>query len=143
MVGLDVARHREQGWAPQARRGIPTPALGFGSLFPEAPAQGQASANLVTISDWPARSPDLQYVENLSRSMFRAVVVCTLSAACAALAVVALILFAQSGWDAVHPWVSLMIVVGSLGLLGIGLGILVSAKAQVEKHLHQRRIAAR
>ena len=138
MAGFDVARHREQGWAPQARKGMPTPTHGFGSFFPEAPAQGQASANWVTISDWPSRSPDLRYVSELSRSMFRAVVVCMLSSTCAVLAVVALVAFSQSGWDVIHPWVSIMTLVGSVGLLSIGLRILLSARTRVEGHLRQR-----
>ena len=52
--------------------------------------------------------------------MLRAFVVCAVSLICSVLAVVALVAFAESGWDAVHPWISLMALVGSLGLLGIG-----------------------
>ena len=80
----------------------------------------------------------LNVLSHLRRSMLRAFVVCAVSLICSVLAVVALVAFAESGWDAVHPWVSLMILVGSLGLLGIGLGILVSATAHVKKRLRQR-----
>lgn len=79
------------------------------------------------------QSPELRYITELGRSMFRAVVVCTLSSVCATLAVVALVAFARSGWDGVHPWVSLMSLIGALGLLAIGISILASARARVER----------
>ena len=82
-----------------------------------------------------AQSPELRYVTELGRSMVRAVVVCIPASVCAALAVVALVAFARSGWDGVHPWVSLMTLVGALGLLAIGISILASARSRVEKRL--------
>ena len=138
MSSFDLVDDRRQGWAPQALKGAPAPTQGFGDSLPETRSQTQALPSRVTISDWPAQSPELQHVTNLGRSMFRAVVVCMLSSVCAALAVVALVAFAKTGWDAVHPWVSMMALVGSVGLLGIGLTILIAARARVERHLGQR-----
>lgn len=138
MSSFDVARGHQQAWPPQTLRGMPSPARGFGSQFHEAPPSGPASSSRVTISYWPAQSPEIRYVTELGRSMFRAVVVCMLSSVCAVLAIVALFAFAKTGWDAVHPWVSMMALVGSVGLLGIGLTILLSARTRVEKHLGQR-----
>lgn len=115
----------------------------IGELARGRPVTSSMPVGRVRISDWPAQSwptqsPELRYVTELGRSMVRAVVVCTLSSVCASLAVVALVAFAHSGWDGVHPWVSLMTLIGALGLLAIGLSILASARSRVERRLRRQ-----
>lgn len=124
MSSFGIVRDRQQGWQ-----------AGLGDISPDlreqvdALVQGgrpsMAAIRQVSISDWPAA--ESHQVTALRRRMVRAVLVCMLSSICATLAGVALGAFAQSGWDAVHPWVSLMALVGSIGLLAIGLGILFTA----------------
>lgn len=135
MTTFETARALQEEWQSNPVRGD--------NQFEEITrALVQAASGRVTITDWPEKpndTPEIHYVSELGRSMLRAFVVCAISLVCSVLAIVALVLFAHSGWDDVHPWVSLMALLGSLGLLGIGLGVLLSARKRAENHLRHGR----
>ena len=120
MSSFGTVQDRRQGW----KAGLGTTSPDFSQQV-AALAQGAQHRGAAAISEWPA--PEHHYVDALRRRMVRAVTVCILASVCATLAIVAMLLFAQSGWDVVHPWVSMMALVGSLGLLAIGLSILFTA----------------
>lgn len=125
MSSFGAVGNGQHGW--QASLGGVSPALQerVDALVQGSGLGSTATSQHVSISAWPAT--DRRQVAAIQQRMVRAVFVCILSSICATLAIVALVAFAHSGWEAVHPWVSFMALVGSLGLFGIGLGILLTS----------------